>query len=557
MDETAVSTVPTKTNKVIAKKGERRVAGVTSAERGITTTVIFSMSASGNYLPPTFIFPRIRMQESWKCGAPQDAKFLCSASGWSNMETCNTWMDHFIEHFKPTEKDPMLLILDGHTSHSRNFSMLEKANVNHVQIISMPPHTSHKLQPLDVAFMSPFKAKYSNAVNAFMKNNPGQVVTLNNICALVKEAFVRTATMETAENGFKATGIIPFNPNIFTSKDFAPSDALEALAHDVNEKNTPIISTRAETISSNQSSNEASLLPEDASTAVETVDGNQICVVEGTYSESYTVPAEEVQLCNTQVVDASVNISGLQGIDLIETSEDADTEHCIVDPNLYYIVGENGLISTQSYSEMNAEHTPLTEISFSELTSLSNTQLIPSSVSNWETFQTDRLTEVMTLANAPLTSSSISNRLIEMKSTTKQKRWDQECNIRAVTMTNGFRSSTQGVQEKSENKRPLKQSRKKGESVDLTSAAYRKSLLKSTAQRDLKLLKKTSAGRKSVRKNNPKDIPFEDVLCYYCGVVFSASEEGNGWLKCILCQAWFHVECSTTNKLYLECGNCN
>ncbi|XP_055545498.1 uncharacterized protein LOC129730305 [Wyeomyia smithii] len=269
MDETAVSTVPTKTNKVIAKKGERRVAGVTSAERGITTTVKFSMSASGNYLPPTFIFPRIRMQESWKCGALQDSKFLCSASGWSNMETCNTWMDHFIEHFKPTEKDPMLLILDGHTSHSRNFSML------------------------------------SNTVNAFMKNNPGQVVTLNNICALVKEAFVRTATMETAENGFKATGIIPFNPNIFTSKDFAPSDALEALAHDVNEKNTPIISTRAETISSNQSSNEASLLPEDAPTAVETVDGNQICVVEGTYSDSYTVPAEEFQLCNTQVVDES------------------------------------------------------------------------------------------------------------------------------------------------------------------------------------------------------------------------------------------------------------
>lgn len=227
------------------------MAGVSSAERGTNTTVIFAMTASGTYIPPVFIFPRQRMQESYKSGAPAESKFFCNSSGWSTAETCSKWFDHLVEHMKPTAESPILLVLDGHSSHTRNIEMLDKAALNHVRILTIPPHTSHKLQPLDVAFMAPFKGYYDKAVELFLKKNPGQAVTLNHISTFVNEAYSKAATIPTAINGFETTGILPFNPDIFTDKDFAASDFLEA-ANDPSMvfANIPPVLT-GETMSSN------------------------------------------------------------------------------------------------------------------------------------------------------------------------------------------------------------------------------------------------------------------------------------------------------------------
>ena len=40
-------------------------------------------------------------------------------------------------------------------------------------------------------------------------------------------AYIRCATMEKAVNGFRATGIFPFNPDVYSDDDFAPSLATE------------------------------------------------------------------------------------------------------------------------------------------------------------------------------------------------------------------------------------------------------------------------------------------------------------------------------------------
>jgi len=40
-------------------------------------------------------------------------------------------------------------------------------------------------------------------------------------------AYIRCATMEKAVNGFRTTGISPFNPDVYSDDDFAPSLATE------------------------------------------------------------------------------------------------------------------------------------------------------------------------------------------------------------------------------------------------------------------------------------------------------------------------------------------
>ncbi|XP_055550962.1 uncharacterized protein LOC129733260 [Wyeomyia smithii] len=185
-----------------------------------------AMSASGTFMDPFFIFPRQRMHDALMVGAPPESKFACNSSGWSTLETFSQWFDSFLRCYRPTKEDPVLLILDGHSSHTRNLEVLEKARVNHTRILSIPPHTSHKLQPLDVAFMGPFKGAYSEALDRLLKRNGGKAETIYNVAALVNEAFKQTAKKTVAHNDYKTTGIMPFDRNVFSDAYFAASDSL-------------------------------------------------------------------------------------------------------------------------------------------------------------------------------------------------------------------------------------------------------------------------------------------------------------------------------------------
>lgn len=67
--------------------------------------------------------------------------------------------------------------------------------------------------------------------------------------------YVRAATMETAVNGFRKTGIIPYNPNIFSDVDFVA----QIQSHYVNgtpatqmDSNPPTSPSSASTVSPQQ-----------------------------------------------------------------------------------------------------------------------------------------------------------------------------------------------------------------------------------------------------------------------------------------------------------------
>ncbi|XP_062540913.1 uncharacterized protein LOC134208959 [Armigeres subalbatus] len=226
-DETGISTVPPKKLKIAAKKGKKQVGAITSGERGILTTVVMCMSATGQHLPPYVIFPRVRMHDALKRGAPNGTKFNCNPSGYMTCESFLDYFDHFIDQVNPSEKNPALLIIDGHSSHTKNFGFTRKARANFVTVIALPPHCSNKLQPLDVAFMAPFKSYYASASEDFMRRNPGRVIGLYDVSELLGVAFPKAASVAVAENGFRKTGIWPFNRNVFSDEDFAPSEVTD------------------------------------------------------------------------------------------------------------------------------------------------------------------------------------------------------------------------------------------------------------------------------------------------------------------------------------------
>jgi len=227
VDETGLMTVQSKTSKVFALKGRRQVGSLTSAERGVLSTFAVCMSAGGTFIPPFIIFPRQRMKAELQDGAPPGTAFACHTSGWMQSEIFTQWFDHFLKFAKPSKEDPVLLILDGHATHTKNLDFIEKARNNYTTVVCIPPHCSHKMQPLDVSFMGPFNTYYVQAIERFLRNNPGRLVTQYQVSRLLGEAFLLAATPTIAVKGFRKCGIVPINRNVFTELDFAPATTTE------------------------------------------------------------------------------------------------------------------------------------------------------------------------------------------------------------------------------------------------------------------------------------------------------------------------------------------
>lgn len=223
VDESGVSVVQSKISRVIGLRGKRQVGALSAAERGSLVTCVFSMSASGIFVPPMLIFPRKNMTDTLMKGAPPGSIGRCHPSGWIQSNLFTDWFNHFVSKTKPSKDDPILLILDGHHTHTKNIDIIDIARENHVTIVSLPPHTTHKLQPLDRSFMGPLKHHYSENIRQWMLHN-NRPLGPYDIAELLGNAFLRCQTGELAISGFRVTGIFPVNRKVFSDVDFAPSE---------------------------------------------------------------------------------------------------------------------------------------------------------------------------------------------------------------------------------------------------------------------------------------------------------------------------------------------
>ncbi|XP_047002592.1 MFS-type transporter clz9-like [Schistocerca americana] len=217
-DETGISTVQ-KPGKILAPKGAKQVDSATSWERGKNITACCAVSASGVYVPSMFILPRLRMTPALQRGGPPNSIYECSKNGWMTEEPFPKWLKHFANFTKASKDHTILLILDNHTSHVS----LEAYNFckdNGIVVVTLPPHCSHGLQPLDVAFFSSLKAAFNQECDNFMRSNPHQKITPYDICPIFSKAFMRIANIEKGISGFSKTGIFPLNPTTFNDEDF-------------------------------------------------------------------------------------------------------------------------------------------------------------------------------------------------------------------------------------------------------------------------------------------------------------------------------------------------
>lgn len=209
--------------KVVSERGKREVVSITNLERGENVTAVVCCSASGVYIPPFIIFKGKRMREEYRLGMPPGTQVTMSDSGYINDDLFLVWLKHFEKHRSPGR---CLLLLDGHISH-HSLQCLEYCAQHEIELLCLPPHTTHVLQPLDRTVFKPLKTYYHHETNSFVHSNPTASITKFVFGGIFNSAWRKGATVGNAVKGFECTGIYPFNSDKISTEKFLPSANFE------------------------------------------------------------------------------------------------------------------------------------------------------------------------------------------------------------------------------------------------------------------------------------------------------------------------------------------
>ena len=120
----------------------------------------------------------------------------------------------FISHHEkkgnlgPTKR--MLLILDGHKSHVI-LEVLLKAMEHGIDMVSLPSHSSHEMQPLNISYFKPFKQYFRVYRDIWCRNNIGNKATKQDLARWMSLGLQKTLTVKNIQAGFRIAGIQPLN----------------------------------------------------------------------------------------------------------------------------------------------------------------------------------------------------------------------------------------------------------------------------------------------------------------------------------------------------------
>ena len=136
--------------------------------------------ADGTAGPPALIYKGASgdLQNTWvgDVTSNDEAYFGSSSTGWSSNDFGLEWLEKvFDPHTREKSKKHRcrrLLIVDGHSSHV-NMTFLDTCDKLKILVLILPPHSTHRLQPLDVSLFQPLATAYSRNITDIMQKSRG------------------------------------------------------------------------------------------------------------------------------------------------------------------------------------------------------------------------------------------------------------------------------------------------------------------------------------------------------------------------------------------------
>ena len=137
-------------------------------------SVLSCVNPDGEFIPNFYILKGSYFLEDYIARCKECAVMGMQPNAWMIHWLFESWISHFIECMKKgrglDQTNRHLLILDGHNSHV-TLEVVKIAMEAGLDIVSLPSHTSHALQTLDVAYFAPFKTAFQKYKDLWLMQN--------------------------------------------------------------------------------------------------------------------------------------------------------------------------------------------------------------------------------------------------------------------------------------------------------------------------------------------------------------------------------------------------
>ncbi|XP_072930580.1 uncharacterized protein [Epargyreus clarus] len=221
LDETSLCLDPTRTKVVGAKGAACTRTTYGSAKENIT--VLTTVNAAGEKLDPLIVYKGKYLYQQWmveNVGYDFQLTYASSKRGWMESEIFFNYMLNVVIPNLGDDR-PVLLLYDGHVSHVDD-KVVELAVKHNITILKLPPHTSHLLQPLDLAVFKSFKNTWDKNLVKWQRQNVGIKLRKQYFAKMFADAWQQVKP-EVIKNGFKKGGIFPFNASVISKEKFDPN----------------------------------------------------------------------------------------------------------------------------------------------------------------------------------------------------------------------------------------------------------------------------------------------------------------------------------------------
>ena len=210
-DETGFQTGIISTSKMITTSGRKGRPRTKQPGNRTWVTAIEAVDARGWAIPPFIVFEgKLHQMTLYRTGIPVTWRIAVSDNGWTKDRLGLEWIQHFHKNTKHCKGKWRLLIFDGHGSHQtaefRDFCLQ-----NCILTLCMPACTCHILQPLDVSCFGPLKKVYGSQIERKMRLGINHISKEEFLPAFFT-AHQQVTTIENIASGFKATRLVPFDP---------------------------------------------------------------------------------------------------------------------------------------------------------------------------------------------------------------------------------------------------------------------------------------------------------------------------------------------------------
>jgi hypothetical protein len=207
--------------RVLAKIGAQSIHSIIPKEWE-WLSVLVCVNAADFHIPSFYIFRGKSFQRDYIKKCEDNASMAMHEKAWMTGHLIKSWIGHFVKnvrncglHISPLCRH--LLILDGHGSHV-TMDVVKAARSVGLDLLTLPSHTSHAMQPLDESCFKPFKQAFRLLRDVWTLQNKSKGASKEVLAKWVSTVLEKALSEKNIKIGFRTTGIFPFNLHAMDEK---------------------------------------------------------------------------------------------------------------------------------------------------------------------------------------------------------------------------------------------------------------------------------------------------------------------------------------------------